>query len=503
MGSVSLSVFLSLIACVEKDAADSVTQGDDSAVKEDTALSAIEDDTALTSDSDDTGIEVPLTLERSRILGVSESTFTGWSVASAGDVDGDGTIDLLIGARYDDGYGVSAGSAYLLHGAALPPPGSDLPLSGNAIVWAPNDTQGELGADVAGLGDLNADGYDDVAISAPLTTAQAEMDGAVYVVLGGPTLAGGVLADGETVATYHGEDSYLGAGESISGVADIFGDGSPEILVGDPYLNGGVAYLISGGDVSGDLGERVSLAEAAFKVRGGTNSFLGASVSGVGDVDGDGLGDFVVGAPGRYTSAKEEPGQACLVLGATASEVGGLSSADLDAFVAGVNPEDSTGHVVMAAGDLDGDGYDDYVVMVANSDIYTTEIGVFGHTSGTLVPADAKLRVLGEADHIAITALERAGDINGDGSEQLIAVADVKAAVSRDRLYLLPPGASGTIMLSSVSELPIEEPPELISSLAAGGDLDGDGRGVIVLGVPLDEQDGSVNGAAWLLYWVP
>lgn len=203
----------------------------------------------------------------------------GVSVSSAGDMNGDGYADVAIGAHWNDEGGGNAGRAYVYFGGAKPDDKADVIVTGE-------EPGGRLGTSVAPGGDVNADGYADL-----LVGSLGWMDtGRVGICSGGPAADGkpdGVLASAST------GDAF---GISVASAGDANDDGYDDIVVG-AYFSGvggrdvGRAYLFMGG---------VPIDPAPDVTMGGprTDSFLGRSVSGAGDVNGDGHPDFVVGAPG-------------------------------------------------------------------------------------------------------------------------------------------------------------------------------------------------------------
>lgn len=319
------------------------------------------------------------------MAGVALDEFVGSAVAGAGDFNGDGVADFLVGAYGKNSY---AGEAYLVYGSE-----SGIGLGGtldfasldgtNGTAIAAASTGDFVGRNVSGVGDVNGDGYDDIAVGASETSA-----GTVYVIfgkaaglgvsgsfdLGGFGIADGVRIDGAAAENIASSTS----GSSIRSAGDANGDGYGDILIGAPYAAPGGSsmagrlYLVFGGPTIGSGG---ALALSSID---GTNGirFDGAMAGGragrdagsAGDVDGDGLFDILVGAPWSTVGGDAEAGLAYLI-DASAFPPGSTEPFDLALFgsshgarIDGTDPGDRLGTSVSTIGDLNRDGADDIVV---------------------------------------------------------------------------------------------------------------------------------------------
>ncbi len=262
--------------------------------------------------------------------GAAENDNFGWSVDGAGDLDGDGHAELIIGAwRADPGGLVDAGSAYVYSGAT------------GALIWRFDGTQAgdRFGESVAGAGDVDGDGVGDLIV------------GGSEAVRGGFELAGQASvysgATGLRLFHYEGSARRDAIGKSVSPAGDVNGDGRADFLIGAPrrWINNqagcGTVFLHSGADgaplraYEGDRGDH-----------------LGWSVANAGDIDGDGVDDALLGAPYRDTFGAGAAGSAEVRSGADGSVLWRH-----DADVGG-----QFGQAVAGVGDVDGDGLADFLI---------------------------------------------------------------------------------------------------------------------------------------------
>ena len=356
------------------------------------------------------------------------------SAAIVGDVNGDGLADVLIGAP-DAGL---EGRAYLVHGkadGALVDLGDVVGGIGGFVVQGDNSGE-QLGAAVDGAGDVDGDGLDDLLIGAPVG-GPIPNGGRAYVVLGKTdTLA----VDGDDVFmgaggfVIHGAGFDDFAGESVAGAGDVNADGLADVVVGAALANAGGqgnsgrCYVVFGRIETSviDLG---SLGNGGYAINGedGLDEACRA-VSGLGDVNGDGLSDVAVGAPfaentlalqGRVYVVHGKGDTSTIALTDVAAGMGGYV---LDGEALG----DFAGTAVGGPGDMDGDGFADVIVGTANVDVPGVFAGrgyvVFGKTNGVPVPlTDLSQRLggfyldsEGAIDDVG-WAVSGAGDVDGDG----------------------------------------------------------------------------------------
>lgn len=252
------------------------------------------------------GGTVSLSSSPVKLLGQVAGDNAGYSIASAGDVNGDGKEDVLIGARaYDAAGKTNSGAAYLLYD--VPNGVSNLSAVGGAIAGA--RLQGEnvsdyAGAAVASAGDVNGDGFDDILVGAPGSTGltiAATSNGAAYLVYGAPSGSPGYLSG---TVNLSGQAKFVGAtlndqaGYAVAGAGDTNGDGYADILISAPNRNGkkGTVYVYYGSAVKAT--GTINLSGLPQIEGEAANHVAGSSIAGVSDVNNDGLDDFMIGAPG-------------------------------------------------------------------------------------------------------------------------------------------------------------------------------------------------------------
>ena len=302
-----------------------------------------------------------LSLADAKLVGVSSGDYAGHAVSSAGDVDGDGHDDLLVGADYADGGSTDSGEAYLVLG----PMSGIMGLSAADARFVGESDENHAGRAVSSAGDVNGDGYDDVLVGAYQNDEGGYHAGAVYVVLGPVS---GTMDLSMADAKLLGEQDEDKAGWAASSAGDINGDGFDDILVGTRYhdaggTDAGAVYL-----VHGPMSGTADLGTADAKIVGAASEDqTGYSVSSAGDVNDDGYDDILVGAiyqAGHHT----EGGAAYLLHGPVSGTVPLSPLNDIHAKFVGEADEDRAGCSVSSAGDVNGDGYADILVGAKGND---------------------------------------------------------------------------------------------------------------------------------------
>jgi hypothetical protein len=425
--------------------------------------------------------------------GDSVSDGLGYAVALLRDLDGDSDDELAVASYLDD---ASAGSVYIHAG----PIGSDRALAtSEARITLEGDAAGDqLGKAVASAGDFDGDGFADVIAGAPGAERAYVFSG---VSLWGTTKA--ASAD----LTLDGDDTGDDLGSAVAGVGDVDGDGYDDVLVGAPgsdegSTGTGAAFLVRGGR-SGTL----ALEDADLVLFGERNGDLaGAAVAGAGDPDGDGWPDLLVGAPGSDETGSAA-GRAYLLRGPFSGTRRALLTADtvFEGHAAG----DALGVSVAGLGDLDADGYDDVAVGATGYDGAASNAGGAGVWRGPVPPArldlaDADVLLRGEAASDGAGIVARAGDVDGDGWDDLLVGAGGNdgGGAGAGAAYLL----YGPVSLTSPASLSLADAEldgtasdALGSALAGGADLDEDGYDDLVAGAYTATYTMTGNGEAWVL----
>jgi hypothetical protein len=296
-------------------------------------------------------------------IGEGGVNFAGYYISEAGDVNGDGFDDFLIGAYGNSNYSSFGGKCYLIFGKSSGWE-MDVDLSSVNASFYGERSNAYLGK-VAAAGDVNGDNYDDFLLGAWRDRENGPVSGQTYLFLGKASGWQGNTSVTNADASFHGEHANDMSARALDGAGDVNGDGLDDIIVGSRYNDdtdgdAGEAYILFGKRTGWSMDTNLSDANVTL-LADYSNEEAGRCVAGVGDVNGDGYDDVMVGAP-RYGELPGTSGRVFLVLGRGTGWSKSISLTDAAVIFLGEEPGSMTGEAIAGGGDINGDGYDDVVV---------------------------------------------------------------------------------------------------------------------------------------------
>ena len=455
------------------------------------------------------------------IDGQSSGDRLGWSVSSAGDFNGDGLDDVIVGAIFaDDGIAINTGRAYIFFGQNPP---NQIPLRANPdadIII--NGQGGNFGISVSSAGDFNGDGLDDVIVGAPF-----EGTGKAYIFFGqNPVSQLELNAQTQANVIISGPGDF---GSSVASAGDYNGDGMKDVIVGAPDNSNpgggpGNAHIFFGQAPPNQLVLNAgSDANVTLNGQNAEDNF-GFSVASAGDFNGDNLDDVIVGTPNDDNNGEASSGSAFIFFGS--NPVGPISlSADADAnvIIDGQDTQDHFGNAVSSAEDFNGDGLDDVVVggerASLSNDFNDFQSGkayiFFGQNPLSQLKfradTDANLVINGNGRLYQLgISVASAGDFNKDGLDDVLigAKGPNSAGFSKGRAHIFF-GQASTTQLVLQADLDADNTydgqnnsDQFAKSLGAG-DFNGDGAPDIIVGAPEDDNNGELTSGSAFIFFSP
>ena len=474
-----------------------------------------------------------------RIAGIDAGDQSGYSVSGAGDVNGDGFADIIIGAHTADPGGLSnAGESYVVLGGTSF--GAAIALSTlvgtNGFRLDGIDGYDQSGISVNSAGDVNGDGFADIVIGASAADPASNINaGESYVVFGAPAFGASLALsalNGSNGFRIDGIDAYDLSDDAVSSAGDINGDGFADLLIGaasaeySAITNTGQTYVVFG---AASFGASLAVSSlngtTGFRIDGiDSNDFSGGAVASLGDFNADGFDDIIIGADRGDPAGLSDAGESYVVFGSSAfaaaldlSNLSGSTGFRLDGIAAGERSGDAVG----SAGDFNGDGFADLIIGapyaapggITNAGVSYVVFGAssFGPALGlSSLNGSNGFRITGEsANDYSGYAVGSAGDINGDGFDDLLIGAkgaDIGVNTDAGKTYVLFGGlsiaGSGNLSLATLdgtTGFVLEGVAAGDSSGAAiggAGDINGDGFDDLIVGAP----NGGAAGASYVVF---
>ncbi len=446
----------------------------------------------------------------------------GFSVAGAGDVNGDGYADVIVGANLYDAGQTDEGAAFVFHGSATGiadgnPATAVTQLESNQAIG----TVPQFGGSVAGAGDVNGDGYADVIVGASFYDAGSADEGAAFVFHGSAT----GIADGNpaTAVTQLESNQAIGTvpqfGGSVAGAGDVNGDGYADVIVGalsyDATLPDSGAAFVFHGSATGIANGNPTTAETQLESVQGSAQF-GRSVSGAGDVNGDGYADVIVSAP-LYDAGSTDEGAAFVFHGSATGIADGnpaTAAAQLESNQASAAADFSAG-----VGDVNGDGYADVMMSASSYDAPSADEGAaflyLGGAAGIAdgSPATAAAQLESNQANVPPAAfgsfgysVSGAGDVNRDGYSDVVVGAPYYDAGLPDEgaAFVFHGSAAGIASGNPTTANALLESNQNAAqfgySVSGAGDVNGDGYADLIVGAPVYDNPDADEGAAFVFH---
>ncbi|WP_199247574.1 VWD domain-containing protein [[Phormidium] sp. ETS-05] len=443
-------------------------------------------------------------------------SFSGVSVSKIGDFNGDNIDDLIVGAFAADPNGSNAaGKSFVVFGTTAGFP-ADFDLStlngSNGFVLNGIDAESFSGGSVSSAGDINNDGFDDVIVGAFGAAVDGKNNAGKTYILFGSNAGFSALnlseLNGSNGFVLNGTNEFDYLGLAVSSAGDINDDDFDDILIGVPGAAGGGSgktYILFGR--SQGFAPSLNLTEI-----NGDNGFVinnaaanaGISVSKAGDINSDGIADLIIGTEADPNSANTA-GESYVVFGSSDKFPANLNLSELNGsngfILNGIDKNSGTS--VSSAGDINGDGIDDLMVAENAENALGKNYIVFGSNKGFAASLDlSKLDgkngflVFNGIDGNSITSVNTAGDMNGDGIDDIalgVSASTVNDKFAAGKTYIMFGNNGGFPAAINLSKLDGSngfvlngaEAEDLSgTSVSEAGDINNDGTDDLVIGSP-------------------
>ncbi|MCF2519681.1 FG-GAP-like repeat-containing protein [Dyadobacter sp. CY351] len=391
----------------------------------------------------------------------------GYAVSSAGDVNGDGYSDVIVGAPFFDKGENNEGAAFIYHGSA-----SGIAVNAT-ITLEGNQNEAQFGISAASAGDINKDGFSDIIIGAPFYGKGENKEGVAMVFYGS---ALGIKSNGTILEVNQADAKF---GRAVEGLGDVNGDGYSDVIVGAPMYDKGQADEGAGFIYHGSA-NGISPAAAIVLEADQAGAQYGYSLAGAGDVNGDGYNDVIIGAY-AYDNGQTNEGAAFIYHG---SGIGVGKNAAIFFESNQINAQ--FGWAVATAGDVNGDGYSDIIIGSYLYDYGQANEGAAFIYQGSAqgIKAGAIRLESNQAEARLGISVACAGDVNGDGySDIMIGIWQYDKGESNEGAVVVHHGSANGIISTAASTLESNQADAGLGWAAkSAGDVNGDGYSDIITG---------------------